>query len=120
MLLGNEFMWTLIPPYALRLAYHVPDLVVKRPRKANGDPASIAVEIELANKPFELYERALSAYSYDSLLYEQVIWVVKSRGAAKKLEKAAAKNGLLDEGRIDIVPIYTEDGVFKGKAEWTI
>lgn len=117
---GNEFMWTLIPPFQLNLAYHVPDLVVKRPRNADGTPNSIAVEVELANKPYPLYERALYAYKYDSLLYGQVIWVVKSRGAARKLEQAADSLGLLDEGRMDIVPIYTEEGVFTGKAEWTI
>lgn len=117
---GNEYMWTLFPPLALKLAYHVPDLVVSRPRDEDGKPQSIAVEVELANKPLAAYERALQAYRYDSLIYGKVVWVVKSRGAARKIQEAARKLGLWDEGRVGIVPIYTEDGVFKSKAVWTI
>lgn len=117
---GNEFMWTLIPPASLRLAYHVPDLVLRRRRDAKGRPRSIAIEVELANKPYASYERTLQAYKYDTLIYEKVVWVVKSRGAARKLEEAAIKLGIWDDERVDIVPILTEDGVFKGKAEWTL
>lgn len=118
--LGNEYMWTLFPPFALKLAYHVPDLVIKRPRNEDGSPNSIAVEVELANKPIASYERTLNAFKYDSLIYGKVVWVVKSRGAARKIQEAAKKIGTWAEGRVGIVPIYTEDGVFKGKAEWTI
>lgn len=120
LVLGNEYMWTLFPPISLKLAYHVPDLVVKRGRNSDGSPGSIAVEIELANKPAASYERALSAYKYDRVIFDKVVWVVKSRGAASKLQEAADRLGMWDEGRVGIVPILTEDGVFKGKAEWTI
>lgn len=117
---GNEYMWTLFPPFALKLSYHVPDLVVKRQRTADGKPQSIAVEVELANKPIASYERTLRAYKYDTMIFSKVIWVVKSRGAAKKLQELAQQLGMWKEGRVGIVPIYTEDGVFKGKSEWMI
>lgn len=120
MVFGNEYMWILFPPYNHRLAWHVPDLIVKRPRGPGGEPRSIAVEIELANKSEESYLRTLKAYKDNTRLFERVIWVCKSKGAASKLERSARECGLLEEGRIDIVPIITEDGIFGGRDLWTI
>lgn len=120
MVYGNEYMWALMPPYTLNLAYHVPDLVVKRPRNEDGSPRSIAVEIEINNKPLNSYEKTLRAYKADTLLYEKVIWVCKNVGPARKLESIAKDIGLWQERRIDIVPVLTEDGVFKEKDLWTI
>lgn len=117
---GNEYMWTLLPPTVHRHAYHVPDLVVKRDRNPDGSPNSLAVEIEIYNKPQESYDRTLRAYAADTRLYKQVVWVCKGVGSAKKLEKAAKKTGLLQEDRIRIVPILTEDGVFRGRDLWLI
>jgi hypothetical protein len=120
MLYGNEYMWSLLPPYNLKMAYHVPDLVVKRPRNPDGTPESIAVEIEINNKPERSYQRILRAYRADNVLYRKVIWVCKSEATARRLEKVAKDIGLWQEGRIDIVPIYTEAGVFKERDLWTI
>lgn len=117
---GNEYMWTILPPTVHRHAYHVPDLVVKRERNADGSPNSIAVEIEIYNKPQSSYERTLRAYASDKRIFGKVIWVCKGVGSARKLEKAAHKTGLKQEGRISIVPILTEDGVFKGRDLWLI
>lgn len=117
---GNEYMWSLMPPYNLQLAYHVPDLVVKRDRNADGSPNSIAVEIEISNKPADSYEKTLLAYKADKRLYGKVIWVCKSAGPAGKIERIAKDIGLWQEGRVDVVPIVTENGVFKDRDLWTI
>lgn len=120
MIPGNEFMWALTPPYNLRLAYHVPDLVVKRPRNADGTPNSIAIEVEINNKPLNSYEKTLRAYKADKRIFKEVVWVCKNVGPAKKLEEISKEIGLWQEGRIRIVPILTEHGVFKNKDLWTI
>lgn len=117
---GNEYMWSLMPPYNIHLAYHVPDLVIKRDRNADGSPNSIAVEIEISNKAADSYEKTLLAYKADKRLYSKVIWVCKSAGPAGKLERIAKDIGLWQEGRIDVVPIVTENGVFKDRDLWTI
>lgn len=117
---GNEYMWSLMPPYNIHLAYHVPDLVVKRDRNSDGSPNSIAVEIEISNKAADSYEKTLLAYKADKRLYSKVIWVCKSAGPAGKLERIAKDIGLWQEGRIDVVPIVTENGVFKDRDLWTI
>lgn len=120
MIYGNEYMWSLMPPFSVHLAYHVPDLVIKRPRNADGSPNSIAVEIEISNKPADSYEKTLYAYKSDNRLYKKVIWVCKNAGPARKLETIAKEIGLWQDGRIDIVPVITEDGVFKERDLWTI
>lgn len=117
---GNEYMWSLMPPYNIHLAYHVPDLVIKRDRNTDGSPNSIAVEIEISNKAADSYEKTLLAYKADKRLYSKVIWVCKSAGPAGKLERIAKDIGLWQEGRIDVVPIVTETGVFKDRDLWTI
>lgn len=120
MIYGNEYMWSLMPPFNIHLAYHVPDLVLKRERNADGTPNSIAVEIEISNKPSDSYEKTLRAYKSDNRLYKKVIWVCKNAGPARKLETIAKEIGLWQDGRIDIVPVITEDGVFKERDLWTI
>lgn len=117
---GNEHLWVVLPPASLRKAYHVPDLVVSRKHNADGSPESIAVEVELANKTYESYEKVLNSYRSDDRIYKMVIWVVKSSGAARKIEEAALKLDMWDDGRVDVVPIFTEDGVFNGTNEWVI
>lgn len=118
--LGNEYMWALMPPFNIRLAYHVPDLVVVRPRNEDGTPESIAVEIEINNKASGSYEKTLRAYRADNRLYKKVIWVCKNIGPARKLEQISKEIGLWQDGRIDIVPVITEDGVFKERDLWMI
>jgi len=120
MVLGNEYMWALFPPSVLRLAYHVPDLVVKRDRNPDGSPESIAVEIEINNKASDRYEKTLRAFRADDRIYKKVIWVCKSVGPARKLEKIGKDLGLIQEGRLEILPVLTEDGVFKGRDLWTL
>jgi hypothetical protein len=120
LIFGNEWMFTLFPPLAVGVAYHVPDLIVKRQRGADGAPQSIAVEIEINNKPTASYEKTLRAYADDNLIFGQVIWVCKTVGPAKKLEKVGRELGMIQSGKLKIVPIWTSAGVFKGRDLWTI
>jgi len=120
MIHGNEWMFTLFPSLAVKLAYHVPDLVVKRQRDASGAPRSLAVEVEISNKPPATYERTLQAYAEDKRIFQQVIWVCKTIGPAKKLEKIGRDLGIIQSGKLKIVPIYTNDGVFRGRDLWMI
>lgn len=120
MVLGNEYMWALLPPANLRKAYHVPDLVVKRDRNADGSPESIAVEVEINNKLSDKYDTILRSYRADSRMYKKVVWVCKSIGPARKLEKLGREFGLVQEGRLEILPVLTEDGVFKGRDLWLL
>jgi hypothetical protein len=120
---GNEYMWAIITEDGERVAYHVPDLVVVRSRSAGGKPNSIAVEVELANKAYALYERALRIYRSDSTFYGMIVWIVKSKGAENKLRRAldTVSNRRPDfRERVKIIPLLTADGVLSGKPEWSL
>lgn len=118
--MGNEYMWALLPPASLRKAYHIPDLVVMRPRNEDGSPESIAVEVEINNKDTESYEKVLRAYRADDKIFKKVVWVCKSVGPARKLENVAKNIGLWQDGRIEILPVITEHGIFKERDMWFI
>lgn len=117
---GNEYMWAVYPPAVVKLAYHVPDLVVARPRNADGEAQSIAVELEIQNKAVESYRKTLTAYRYSSQVYKQVVWVCQKPAAAKKIRELANEMGMLESGALRIVPIITQDGIFKGSDLWTL
>lgn len=117
---GNEYMWTLFPPIANKLNYHVPDLVVARPRGADGSPQSIAVEVELRTKSNEdSYVRTLEAYRTDQNIFKKVVWVCRLKGTAEKINRIAVNNGLIKSGKLTIVPIMEDDGTrLKGRETW--
>lgn len=117
---GNEYMWCLYPPFGEGKSYHVPDLVVPRERNVDGSPESIAVEIELGSKKTYDYDATLRAYRSDHRIFKKVIWVCKDTYPARVLEETAVKLGLWQEGRIDIVPVLTEQGMFTGRDLWKI
>lgn len=117
---GNEYMWAIFPPAVVNLAYHVPDLVVARQRNADGTPNSIAVELEIQNKPVESYRKALTAYRYSTQTYKQVVWVCQKASSAKKIRELAMEMGMIESGALRIVPIVTQDGIFKGRDLWTL
>lgn len=119
---GNEFMWTLFPPVSNKLNYHVPDLVVARPRAADGSPQSIAVEVELRTKSNEeSYVKTLEAYRTDANIFKKVVWVCRLKGTAEKIKRIASKNGLIKSGKLTIVPIMEEDNrMLKGRETWAL
>lgn len=119
---GNEFMWTLFPPVSNKLNYHVPDLVVARPRAADGSPQSIAIEVELRTKSNEeSYVKTLEAYRTDANIFKKVVWVCRLKGTAEKIKRIASKNGLIKSGKLTIVPIMEEDNrMLKGRETWAL
>lgn len=105
--LGNEFMWALFPTLGLTSAYHIPDLVVRRDHGPNGEPRSIAVEVERHEKSNDKYDDVMLSYKLDDHLYGHVIWLTSSTRIARRLAKAANSVGL---DNYTIMPIMTEDG----------
>jgi len=116
-LAGNEYMWVLYPTSQLTLSYHVPDLVVKRERGPNGEPRSIAVEMERYEKDIHRYDKTMLAYKLDEYLYEQVVWITPNARVARALERSAERVGLT---KYSIVPIITETGVYDKQDIWMI
>ena len=116
-LLGNEYMWVLYPTSQLTLSYHVPDLVVKRERGSNGEPKSIAVELERYEKSTNRYDQIMLAYKLDKYLYEKVVWVTPNIRVARALDTAAKSVGF---DRYTIVPIITRSGVYEKQDIWMI
>lgn len=113
--IGNEYMWILYPPVRIPINFHIPDLVIPRERDEDGSPNSIAVEVELKAKTLEDYKNTLRSYEEDSRLYKKVVWVCSKTQTANMLIKAADEyTNLLDTDKLDIVPIETEKGTFKG------
>ena len=115
--IGNEFMWILFPTSQLTLSYHVPDLVVRRERGPNGEPRSIAVEMERYEKDSSRYDKTMLAYKLDEYLYEQVVWITPNTRVARALERSAKNVGFT---RYTIVPIITETGVYNKQDIWMI
>ena len=115
--LGNEYMWILYPQGSLTLSYHVPDLVVKRDRGPNGEPNSIAVELERHEVSGDKYEKVMLAYKLDEHLYKEVVWVTPNTRTARALELAAKQVGFT---RYRIIPIITEDGTYTKPDIWMI
>lgn len=117
MLIGNERMWVLYPDSSFTSEYHVPDLVVKRDRGPNGEPKSIAVELERYAKTNNSYKKILMAYKLDKTLYERVIWVTPDSRVERMLRQAAEEIGFEN---YDVVPIITKDGIHTDKDIWMI
>lgn len=113
--MGNEHMWVLFPPPRIGIMQHIPDLVIPRKRNKDGSPESIAVEVELKSKSLEDYVRTHKAYTHDKRMFKKVIWICSKKSTASLITKAAEEEqDLWDDNRIDILPIVTENGVFKG------
>lgn len=114
---GNEYMWVLYPRSAMTATNHVPDLVVRRERGPNGEPRSIAVELERYSKKNHQYRKIMLAYKLDKNLYEKVIWVTPNTRVARQLKQAAEEVGFED---YDIVPIISETGIVNTEDMWLI
>lgn len=117
MLLGNEYMWVLFPTSQLTMSYHVPDLVVQRERGPNGEPRSIAVEMERYEKGGADYDKIMLAYKLDEHLYEEVVWITPNTRVARALEQGARNVGFEN---YRIIPIITETGVYNKQDIWMI
>lgn len=121
MMFGNEYMFVTYPPRVIGISYHVPDLVVARPRNPDGTPNSIAIEAERStSKTIESYRRSIQAYKMDTSIYSQVIWVVHKKTTATRLLRAEEGLGMIDSGRMKIIPIITENGIYKEPELWLL
>lgn len=114
---GNEYLWILFPENGLSVNFHVPDLVIKRPRKADGTPQSIAVECELSHKSAKNYENTMQAYKDDKYVYDRVIWITNNASITRAIQAAAEKVG---NTNYDIVPFTNKNGVYKDRDIWYI
>lgn len=107
---GNEFMWALFPPEGVGRAYHVPDLVLSRPRDADGAPNSVAVEVELSVKAPEALEQTLRSYMVDDVLFGEVVWVVRHGSVAKRIMEFVDAHRGEGADRIRVVPLVDGEG----------
>lgn len=119
---GNEYMFALYPREVHELVHHIPDLVVKRPRDPKtGAPRSIAVELELnVKRDKESYKRTMLAYKSEDMTFQEVVWVSPEKDIRTVLERAADEAGLTDTGRVRILPLYVEDGIFVNMNMWQL
>lgn len=119
---GNEFMFALYPKNVPELVHHIPDLVVKRPRDPRtGAPRSIAVELELnVKRDKESYKRTMLAYKSEDTMLKEVVWVSPEKDIRTVLERAADDVGLTETGRVRILPLYVEDGIFVNMNMWQL
>lgn len=115
--LGNEYLWIVFPENSLSVDYHVPDLVISRPRKADGSPQSIAVECELSHKSVQTYKRTMQAYKDDKYIYDRVIWITNDSRITRAIQKAADEVG---NTNYDIVPFTNKNGIYKDRDIWYI
>lgn len=118
----NPALWALLPPPELTKVYHVPDLVINRPRDEEGNPHAIAVEVEIGLKLRTSIADIMRTYKYDlANKYERVVWVARNKTIARRLESCAKWVGLWQLGTMEIVPLMTDKGILdKGHATWMI
>lgn len=116
---GNEFLWSLFPPTYTNKSYHVPDMVVSRKRGPNGEPRSIAIEVELSLKSEKSIWKTLESYKADHLIYQKVVWIVHNVTVYNRLVKVQEEVGLSPD-RMVVLPIITADGIYQGRTPWTL
>ena len=114
---GNEYLWILFPEGGLTVNFHVPDLVINRPRDNDGNPQSIAVECELTRKSHKNYVNTMRAYMEDKYVYKKVLWITNNSAIVRRLQEAAKEIGFT---RYDIVPFTNETGIYRNRDIWHI
>lgn len=110
---GNEWMWAVMSS-ASETKYHVPDIVCMVPRGEDGEPRSVAVEVErgFGKKPGRL-ETILGQYKDDRSVFGQVLWLCTGDRMMRKVNEWALANGCDD--RIRAIRLCRPDGsVFDG------
>lgn len=110
---GNEWMWAVMSG-ASEGKYHVPDIVCMIPRGENGEPRSVAVEVErgFGKKPGNL-EKILSQYKDDRSVFGLVVWLCTDDRMVMRVNEWAEANGCAE--RIRAVRLCRPDGsVFEG------
>lgn len=115
---GSPWHYILFYDTGVRSTYIIPDIVLHRPRLANGAPGNIAVEIERSAKTLDEYIRKLGIYKKDDRVYSKVVYVTDSKDIAGMLKEAAEK---INFDRYDVVPMVDENGIVPtGKSHWLL
>lgn len=119
---GNEYMLALYPPRSVGNAYHVPDLVLKRPRAVDGSPNSVAVEVEIGHsstRQGSKVDKAIEAYAADDRIFGEVVWITHRPSIADRIKRKVEKLGA--EDKIRVVPLMVPEGVFPpSRSPWDI
>lgn len=109
---GNEGMFVLYSTAQATLSgagEHVPDMVIARPRAADGSPQSIAVELELAPKPSAEWKRILRAFA-NSEMFGRLVYFTHKASIAEALTKINAEDVGMPPERFAVrkyVPVST-------------
>jgi hypothetical protein len=75
---------------------HVPDLVVTRPRNADGSPNHFAVELELTPKSPSDWKRILRSYNEAGGMYSRIYYFTPDKPIANMIRNADQEVGLGD------------------------
>lgn len=95
---------------------HQPDFAVKIGESGRGATAqNLLVEVEISKKSWEAYDAILATYAAElakPLVYGRVVYFIQSRAIANLLQKvdAAGGYGLIESGKLVILPILHRDG----------
>lgn len=95
---------------------HQPDFAVKIGESGRGATAqNLLVEVEISKKSWEAYDSILATYAAElakPLVYGRVVYFIQSRAIANLLQKvdAAGGYGLIESGKLVILPILHRDG----------
>lgn len=82
---GNEWMFVAQPPFKA----HVPDMVLVRPRNADGSSRHVGIELELSSKPFPEWRKILTAYKGNDMFHTVAYFT----------HKRSIRNGVLEVNR---------------------
>ena len=90
---GHEWLFV-VYGHGGRTGRHTPDLVVLRPRAADGTPQHIAVEFERTRKPREEQTRIFKAFKEQGWMFGQIVYFTPSSGIRNHLLNVAEAVGL--------------------------
>lgn len=112
--MDNSFCWNIFPDNLSTKTFHAPDLVVRRER-LNGEPQSIAVEVERKYAYADDYKQTFLAYKDDFINYNRIVWITNSPATAVRIRQGAKMADFKD---YDILPFIDKKGAFKVDSVW--
>ena len=117
MIAGNEHYFILYPREWNNQSAVIPDLVVRRPRSADGTSNHIAVEVELKRTKIKDLRAKLWGYYKDKRVYKKVVYVINTKYHYNMLMKVIEEIGMTQDD-IDVVGLTDLEGnVMKNKLD---
>lgn len=114
---GNEHYFILYPKEWNSQSAVIPDLVIRRPRSADGSSNHIAVEVELKRTKIKDLRAKLWGYYKDKQVYKKVVYVINSKYHYNLLMKVIEEIGMTKDD-IDVVGLTDLNGnVMKNKMD---